>query len=325
MKKKVVGFLVVALTTATLVGASYNAFEPAPAIGATFNPTESSSTTKDSREYIPIETKTAAGRDAEIRIYPDGKTRVVGVNDCTILTADNGTRYITDRNGLIQRNELVEIFGNKYVVKSDGTVASDELVSLGSNATVYADKNGCTKTNSIVTVNDNDYATDSVGFIVRGERVEATWKNGEKISVYTDENGRVIKSGFIERGSHKLYAKANGEICRNCIFAVNGKKYAVGMDGLIYKNDVVDVRGKLYVAGRNRYLASCERVGLGSGQYVFADGLGHLVTERKVVKDKNGVKYVASDSGYLFTDTTVRVNGVRYTVDKNGMVIKKSR
>ena len=129
MKKKAVVFMVTALTAVTLFGASCDVFEPAPAIGATFDTTMSSSVEKENREYLPIETKTAAGRDAEIRIYPDGKTRAVGVNDCTILTADNGTRYITDRNGSIYRNELVEIFGNKYVVKSDGAVASDELVS----------------------------------------------------------------------------------------------------------------------------------------------------------------------------------------------------
>lgn len=178
--------------------------------------------------------------------------------------------------------------------------------------------NGVKKT-GWVTVNDKTYYVDKT----LGMRKSKLITDSNNVIRYVDKNGVIIKSRWLTVGGKRYYFDKNGNSLKK-MRSVAGKYYYFhARKGYMLKNvRYTNSNDDVYYFGSNGVMVrDVFYTWSGNGEkhtYYFTSD-GKMCRSWLILKDK---KYCFDeDTGIMYKDCTVKINGKRCTFDKNGVYL----
>ena len=178
--------------------------------------------------------------------------------------------------------------------------------------------NGVKKT-GWVTVNDKTYYIDKT----LGMRKSKLITDSNNVIRYVDKNGVIIKSRWLTAGGKRYYFDKNGNSLKK-MRSVAGKYYYFhARKGYMLKNvRYTNSNDDVYYFGSNGVMVrDVFYTWSGNGEkhtYYFTSD-GKMCRSWLILKDK---KYCFDeDTGIMYKDCTVKINGKRCTFDKNGVYL----
>ena len=149
---------------------------------------------------------------------PEIKTGLVTRWGATYYFDENGTKltgfqtideklYYFNDKGVMQKQVWIVEEGVTYYVKSDGTIAENQMLEIRGKSYVFGDK-GVLQT-GFISFDGKDY--------------------------YAGADGELVKSDWIVDGDHTYYAKADLTLAKNETIKKWGKKYSFDENGFLIK------------------------------------------------------------------------------------------
>lgn len=154
--------------------------------------------------------------------------------------------------------------------------------------------------NTVQTIDEKIYVIDNAG-VCTAVTGNGVYYDGFNRAIYI-ENGKIYEGWKQIDGSWYYFGS---HMYTGSTYTIDGEQYAF------------DESGKMFTGGWLLLDESYIEEGYLKSFYVYADASGKLARGLKTI---GGKQYVFSDSGVLYTDTTVSVGGVQYIVDKSGQV-----
>lgn len=165
-------------------------------------------------------------------------------------------------------------------------------------ATAYAD---------FETKNGKTYYIDDAGNKVKG------FLDIDDDTYYFDANG-VMRKGWLKvNGSDYYYFNKSG-IMVTGFKTIDEKKYYFDSDGKMITNKFIKSKNDTYYICSGGYAAKGLKT-IDNKKYYFTES-GKMHTGWKKI---DGNSYYFSDNGEMLTNTTIKLNGTTYVLDKNGV------
>ncbi len=239
----------------------------------------------------------------------DGRAVMGGVG----IDFEYGKAYLFDSNGIaLKASGTPVINGNKYWVKSDGSLGSGWLY-LG-NWKMYFDTEtyiARTASDGVTDINEKKYLFNSDG--VMQNYAGTTVINGAKYWFSSDDAS--LKSGWLTLGSWKLYFDPETYKGAVGITKIDGKNYLFDSNGVLMTHGTPVVNGKKYYIADDNSLVSGWITSGGWTMYYYPE----TYEGARGVSDVEGKRYIFDSNGILIKGTgTFICNGKKYAYDSNG-------
>ena len=278
------------------------------------------------------------------RLVTDGliDNKYISSSDGTLTELTNNSWTNIDGKWYYMQNN--EILGNcvanidnvNYLFKSDGQLASDEIVYVNMDSSYIADSSGRLLINSWYQDSDGDYkyvGADGDAYTglqtINGKQYifnERGWMQYGVVSYngklyVADASGAVSEissNGWIETSIGWYYVKDNG-LYSNGVYQIGNNYYAFDYNGKMYDNEVLYLSTDLDPNIINCYFATSGGALLfnssvvynGETYYFDAEGVGY-----KGIHSVNGENYYFMN-GALCNNYAICVDGDYYVVDSN--------
>ena len=234
-----------------------------------------------------------------------------------------------DSKGRITKDKWIKYEGEWYYLKSNGYMAANSW-TRDSIGWMWMDSKGRITKDKWIKYEGEWYYLKSDGYMAAN-----SWTRDSIGWMWMDSKGRITKDKWIKYEGEWYYLKSNGYMAANTWTRDSIGWMWMDSKGRITKDKWIKYEGEWYYLKSDGYMAanSWTRDSIG---WMWMDSNGHI-TKSELIKDNEKWYYLKSDgymatgwqtidgftyyfhsSGYMYSNGTFEINGVKYTFADNG-------